>query len=194
MHKKTFFVICILAMVSLLAGCAGYTTKTSLPSGIKTIYVPTIKNKIILEDMNIYVPGMEVDITNAIINRFNEDGTVKVVSRKEDADAILYITLKNFDQEGARFTNLESVEEYRIFITTDVLLLKPKPDGTNDEILNERNFTGKWSYFKKSSTEAQRMENQADARVPLMTTLPVATQDAIRNYAHNVVDLVTEDW
>jgi hypothetical protein len=194
MRKNIFNICCWIVILAFMAGCAGYTTKTSLPSGIKTIYVPTVKNKLVLEDMLIYEPGMEVDITNAVIRRFNHEGDLKVVSRKEDADAILKIDLTRFDQEGTRFTNLESVEEYRLFITTNVQLVRPKPNGEQEILLDEKNFTGRTSYFRKTSTLEQRERNPADAREPLQTPLNTATQQAIEVYAHNVVDLITEDW
>jgi len=188
--RQFFLFLFILAAFAGIQGCAGYHTKMSPPAGIKTVYVPTVRNLIPLKDMLIYVPGMEVDITNAVIERFNFDGTLKVVSRKEDADAILYINLIRFDQEGTRFTNLESVEEYRLFITTDVKL---KDNRTDKNLIVEKNFTGKTSYFRQFSQLAKRNAGH-QFREPLQEVLKPATQRAIQDYAHNVVDLITEAW
>jgi hypothetical protein len=188
-------IVALLALFALVLcvnfqGCAGYTTKPELPYDIKTIYVPTIKNQIPLEDMIIYIPGMEVDMANAIIERFNFDGTLKVVSRKEDADATLYVYLKRFDQGGVQFTNLETVREYRLFITTDVQL---KNNRTDENLLRERNFTGKASYFVTLSKQSNRTGAPV-VQEGTALSLKEATQKAIQDYAHNVVDLVTEAW
>jgi len=174
-----------------LTSCAGYSNKIASPFNIKSIYVPTVTNQIPLESMIIYVPGMEVDITNAVINRFNFDGTLKVVSRPEDADAILHIQLRNFFQEGARFTRLESVEEYRLFLTTRVKL---KDSRTDETLLLENRFLGKTTYFRKLSTFDQRGNSSNEGREPIAVPLRDATDRAILDLANNLVDLVTEAW
>ena len=189
MFKKIYAALLALTLCVNLQGCAGYSTKHELPFNIKTIYVPTVRNVIPLQDMLIYVPGMEVDITNAVIQQLNFDGTLKVVSRKEDADATLYIVLTRFDQEGTRFTNLESVEEYRLFITTNVKL---KDNRTDEHLITEKNFTGKTSYFRQFTKLNDRSGSQVQE--PITEPLKLATQRAIQDYAHNVVDLITEAW
>ena len=103
MFKRIILVLCILTAVS---GC-GYSSKIQLPNDIKTIYVPTVVNQIPIEEMMIYIPGMEVDMTNAVIERFNFDGTLKVVSRPEDADATLKIYLRSFDKKPFIFFSRE---------------------------------------------------------------------------------------
>lgn len=193
MHKfiqRSFLPLFILLTLAGFQGCAGYHTKIESPFGIKTIYVPTVRNIIALHNMLIYVPGMEVDMTNAIIRRFNFDGSLKVVSRKEDADATLYIDLTHFDQEGTRFTNLESVEEYRLFITANIQM---KDNKTDETLLVEKNFTGRTSYFRQTSKGNVRSNGQT-FREPLQEVLKPATQKAIVDFAHNVVDLITEAW
>src|SRR5438105_3686986 len=85
-----------------LSGC-GYTQKTTLPQNVKTIYVETVKNKIPIENVYAYVPGLEMMATNAIIRRLQRDGNLRVVT-KDNADAILQCNLVSFDQEGVRFS------------------------------------------------------------------------------------------
>ena len=193
MHKsiqRSLLPLFIFLTLAGFQGCAGYHTKVESPFGIKTIFVPTVRNIIPLQDMLIYVPGMEVDMTNAVIQRFNFDGSLKVVSRKEDADATLYINLTRFDQEGVRFTNLESVEEYRLFITADIKL---KDNKTDETLLKEKNFTGRSSYFRQTSKGNVRNNGQS-FREPLQEVLKPATQKTIIDFAHNVVDIITEAW
>ena len=186
MQRKIFSILCFFL---ILQGCAGYSTQTKLPNDIQSIYVPSIRNLIPLENMLIHVPGMENDITNAVIARFKFDGTLKVVNRKENADATLYIDLTNFDQSGTRFTNLESVEEYRLFITTTVQL---KDNGTNESLIHEGSFRGETSYFRQFSRFASRDSERV--REPITQPLRDATVRAVQDYARNVVDLVTEAW
>ncbi len=163
-----------LALISA-SGC-GYTSKTKLPYDIKSIYVETVLNKIPIEQMYSYQPGLEMDITNAVIQRLQVDGNLKVVSDKDQADAILSTDLKAYEQEGVRFNSLEGVSEYRLFL---VLNLTLKHRETGEIIWNEPNFSGNDEYFV---TEVRSMGQRS------------ATTKAITDLAKKVVDRITEDW
>ncbi len=165
-------VLCLL--LGFNAGC-GYTQKTVLPAGIKTIHVETVRNKIPLGKLYAYEPGLEIKITNAIIRRLHVDGNLKVVPR-EKADAILEADLIGFDQEGMRFTGLERIEEYRLFVAVNLRLKNAK---TGDLLWEEPNFSGDASYFVTGPRAVSRTE---------------AADRAIDRLARNAVDRVVEDW
>ncbi len=157
-----------------LPGC-GYTQKSVLPQNIRTVYVETVKNKIPIENVYAYVPGLEMMSTNAIIRRFHRDGNLKIVTR-DKADAILQCDLISFDQEGVRFSSLERVSEYRLFVVVALRLLDAK---TGRVIWEEPNFSGDSEYFVSSVKSVAREE---------------AAQRAVDRLARNVVDRVVEDW
>ena len=163
-----------LVILSVIPGC-GYTRKSVLPEGIKTIHVDTVKNKIPMDHLSVYVPGLEISITNAIIKRMNRDGNLRVVS-KNDSDAVLESELISMDQEGVRFTNLESVEEYRLYL---VLAMRLRNTKTGEVIWEEPNFSGDAEYFVSGVRSIAREE---------------AAQRAVDRLAHNVVDRIVEDW
>lgn len=166
--------VALMAILIMSAGC-GYTRHTTLPQGIKTIYVDTVLNKIPIEKVYAYVPGLEMDITNAIIRRLHRDGTLRVVAR-EQADAVLKCDLIGLEQEGVRFTNLERVQEYRLFVVLSVKLVNGK---TNEVIWEEPNFSGDTSYFVSDVRTLAREE---------------AAARAIDRLAQNLVDRIVEDW
>ena len=157
-----------------LAGC-GYTTKTVLPRDIQTIYVETVRNKIPITEMYSYQQGLEMDITNAVINRLQVDGNLRVVRQKQ-ADAILKMDLIAYEQEGLRFTNLEEVEEYRMFLVLKMKLVDAK---TGEIIWEEPNFSGNTEYYV---TDIKQIGEQT------------AVERAVTNLAKNVVDRIVEDW
>ncbi len=157
------------------AGC-GYTQKTVLPNDIKTIYVDTVKNKIPIEKVYTYVPGLEIDITNAVIRRLHKDGNLKVVGSREEADAILETDLTGFEQEGLRFSSLESVEEYRMYLVVSLKLI----DGKTQNILwQEPNLSGDSEFYISDVRSINREE---------------ASRKTIDRLARNVVDRIVEDW
>jgi outer membrane lipopolysaccharide assembly protein LptE/RlpB len=163
-----------LVVAIALSGCS-YTRKTVLPRNIKTIYVETVKNKLKVEDIYAYQPGLEMDITNAVIRRLQQDGTVKVV-KKEHADAILKTDLLAFEQEGLRFDQLEEVKEYRLFIVVKLRLVDAK---TGDLIWEEPNFTGDNEYYV---TDVTSIGDQK------------AAVDVVHRLAYNIVARIVEDW
>ena len=164
----------ICGLLSVLSSC-GYTQKTVLPQDIKTIYVETVKNKIPIESVYAYVPGLEMMITNSVIRRLERDGKLRVVKR-EEADAVLQGDLISFDQEGVRFSSLERVEEYRLFVAVAMRLVDAKTGRT---IWEEPNFSGDSEYFVTGVKSVPREE---------------AAQRAVDRLARNIVDRIVEDW
>ncbi|MBU3759147.1 MAG: hypothetical protein FGM27_04380 [Candidatus Omnitrophica bacterium] len=161
--------------LAAVSGC-GYTQKTVLPENIKTVYVDTVKNKIAVTETYAYVPGLEIDITNAVIRRLHKDGNLKVVGEREGADAVLEMDLVSFEQEGLRFSSLESVEEYRMFIVLSMRLIH---GATQNVLWEEPNFSGDSEYYVSDVRSLNREE---------------ASRRAIDRLARNVVDRIVEDW
>jgi len=166
--------IVFLVTAVILSGC-GYTRKTVLPRNIKTIYIETVKNKLDAEKLYAYQPGLEMDITNAVIQRIHQDGTLKIVEQKK-ADAFLKTELVSLDQEGLRFTSLEGVAQYRLFIVVRMKLVDAK---TGDIIWEEPNFSGDTEYYVTTVTSIGEQK---------------AAVDAVHRLAYNIVDRITEDW
>ena len=160
--------------IFFIQGC-GYTQKTTLPREMKTIYVDTVENHIPLEDMYAYFPGLEMLITNAVVRRLNEDG-ILLVTHQKDADVVLKSKLIGFEQGGVRFSSLESVEEFRLFIVLSLELIDTK---TNEVIWAEPNFSGDAEYFVSDVRSTAREEG---------------SRRAVERLAKNVVDRIVEDW
>jgi hypothetical protein len=165
-----------LAFFILASAGRGYTQKTTLPQQIKSIYVKTVINKIPVQEIYTYQPGLEMAITKAVIRRLNKDGNLKVVASPEQADAVLEMDLVRYQQEGLRFNSLERVEEYRLFI---VLALRLVNTRTKDLIFEEPNFSGDSEYFVNEVRSVGREEGSVRA---------------VDRLARNVVDRIVEDW
>ena len=175
MKNLRLFTFPFLAIFLIFQTACGYTNKTVLPRGIKTVHVNTFRNKVSLGNVYAYEPGLEIKITNAVIRRLHQDGNLKVVEG-DKADTVLEGDLTSFDQEGARFSGLERVEEYRLFL---VVALRLRDRKTGEIIWEENNFSGDASYFVLGPRAVSRGE---------------AVDRAIERLAHNIVDRVAEDW
>ncbi len=175
MPRPRFLSFLFLTLILCLQVSCGYTQKTVLPRDIKTIHVDTFKNKIRLENIYAFEPGLEIKITNAIIRRLHQDGNLRVKSR-EDADVILEGDLIAFDQEGVRFTGLERVEEYKLYVAAALRLVDRQ---TGEVLWEEPNFSGDASYFVTG---------------PRAVSRSAASERAVDRLARNAVDRIVEDW
>lgn len=175
MQRLRLFPVSFLALAFFLQAGCGYTRKTVLPRNIKTIHVETVKNKIPLGRVYAYEPGLEIKITNAIIRRLHQDGNLRV-STRDKSDVVLEANLISFDQEGLRFTGLERIEEYRVYVT---LSLKLRDAKTGEILWEEPNFSGDASYFVLGPRASSRGQ---------------AAERAIERLARNTVDRIVEDW
>jgi len=147
----------------------------SLPRDIKTVYVDTFQNKMVLGQIYAYEPGLEIKITKAVIRRLQMDGNLKVVKR-ENADAVLEGKLTGIEQAGLRFTGLERIEEYRLYLVVDLNLRDQK---TGETLWKEQNFSGDATYFVTGPRAVSRGE---------------AVERATERLARNIVDRIVEDW
>jgi len=166
-----------LAFCIAASGC-GYTTKSILPKNIKTIHVEPFKNAIDFTSgsgRNIYLPLLEVDARNAVIDRYLFDGNLRIV-KPELADLILKGELKKYERSGLRFTDDDDVEEYRVHITVSFELLNVRNEKNS---WTEPGFVGEATYFV-TGPEASSEESAVDA--------------AILDLARRIIERTIEDW
>ncbi|MBI4395385.1 MAG: LptE family protein [Candidatus Omnitrophica bacterium] len=164
----------VLACLCFFLGC-GYTQEIKLPSGIKTIAVKTFKNEIPPEEQFAYRPGLEIELTNALIDRFILDGNLRVVDESE-ADAVLEGAIISYEQEGLRFDRLEDVEEYRLFL---VVKFKLTDQRTKNVIMEQPNFSGRAEFFVNRNPTSNRR---------------IAANSATFDLAKSLVDRIVEEW
>ncbi len=177
-QKFRWMVVWLAAMS--LTGCA-YATKSLLPENIQRVNVAPVKSSIDLSaeitdktPFRVYRPGLEVEITNAIINRYIFDGTLKVASA-EKADALLEATLVDYRRDALRYSEGEDIQEYRLSVTVEAVF-KAKADG---KILWSKRIAGDTTFFLAGSRAIS--EDQAATR-------------AVEDVARRVVEATIEYW
>jgi Lipopolysaccharide-assembly len=181
MVRRSSFLVLLIFLSIVSSGC-GYTAGSLLPSGLKTIYVDNFKNTIDVgkettegSKYALYRPGIENDVTNAIVNRFTFDGNLKIVP-KEKADVILQGKLTDYRKEALRYDNADNVEEYRVKITVEMKLVKTSDDKV---LWSENAFTGESTYNTTGS---------------FVTTEEAARDKALEDLARRVVERTIEGW
>ena len=176
---KNFILLPVLMIMFL--GC-GYSTRSLALKNYKKIHVEPFTNKINLTDegseyrkLVTYYPALEVNITQAVIDRFIFDGNLKVVQIK-DADLILKGELIAYLREALRYRNDEDVEEYRIILIVNLSLWEK---DKNEPLWQEMNFKGETTYFT-SGSNAKTEER--------------AIQDLMVDFSRRVIERIVEPW
>lgn len=178
--NRSLIVLSLIAVLSA-AGC-GYTTRSLLPPEYKTIYVENVKNAINVtaeqNDLRMYRgyrPGMEVELTKAIIDRYLFDGNLKMAP-EESADLILKADLIDFKRDPLRYDANNNIEEYRIKLFVNMELQDAR---TGKTVWKENGFAGETTY----STTGTNAKSEG-----------AAVTDAIRDLARRVVERTIEAW
>lgn len=164
-----------------ISGC-GYTTHSLLAPGYRSIYVEDFINKINITQEQTdermyrgYRPGMEIDITKAVIDRYILDGNLKIAGR-EDANLILRGELLDFRKEALLYDANNNVEEYRLRLVVNIELLDSK---TNKILWRETDFSGETAFRTGGS---------------LAKSEATAIKEANADLARRIVERTVEGW
>lgn len=164
-----------------IAGC-GYTTRPGLAPHLKTVYVKPFVNKIDVTQLTtsdgrfpIYRHRMEVDLTNAVISRYQFTGLLRPATA-ERADCRLDGELVEFRRDALRYTASQQVEEWRLNVVVNLRFV----DQTTQTVLwEESRFTGDTTYFALGANA----ESES-----------AALDRAITDLARRIVERSVEDW
>ena len=164
-------------LIVFMAGC-GYSSRSALPANLRTVYVEPMKNSIDFTNenrRNVYFPLMEVNARNAIVKRIRFDGSLRLVEEPQ-ASMILKSDLVAYERQPIRYDENENVEEYRVQVVVDMVLLDNKQNMT---IWEEKNFVGEATYFPEG---------------PNAISEAAALDKAMEDLGRRVVERIVENW
>jgi len=153
----------------LVSGCLGYRVGAVGRLSYRSIAVPMFQNET-------QQPQLEAPITNAILKRFQADGTLQVNSEPR-ADVVVRGRITRYERAVLRYVQTadNNAREYRVSIT--IVIEARQPNG--DVVLPPTTITGATDTFVGS--DLQSAEQQA---------LPLVADDLARQ----VVNLLAESW
>ena len=183
--RRTQLALAIMLLLStyglLLAGC-GYSTRSGLAPHLRTVYVKPFGNRIDLTRVStnlqrfpLYRHGMEVDLTNSVLERFQFTGLLRPATQAQ-ADARVEGEIVEFRRDALRSDASSNVEEWRLSVVANVRFY----DQTNNTILwEDPRLIGDTTYFALGSNT--ELESAALAR-------------AMTDLARRVVERTVESW
>ena len=159
--------LAVALIAALLCGGCAYRLGPTSTLDIKTVAVPNFKNTTLQ-------PRISVQITNAVIKRFQTDGSIRVVS-EDTADATLTGEIVGWDRAPLRYNiyNAYVPSEYLLTVTAHVVLTNNR---TGKRIF-DTNIAGTTFYF--FGDDLAQAERQA---------LPLAADDLAKRIADRILD------
>ena len=178
MKKRYIYILLVLLLT--IGGC-GYGLGLGafyLPY-IKTIYVETFDNKT-------YEANIEITISDDIRILFNENGTLKVVNSREEADCLLQGEIIEYRRQPSRYSEEDEkiVDEYKLVLITNLKFT----DLVKKRVLwTEQNFFGYAYYVVSGPRVATQTHVYANSETE---AFPLAAADLARN----IIDRTIENW
>lgn len=172
--KRSRLIYGIPVVLALIAAattsCVGYKLGSTLPPGIKSIYVTAFVNET-------KEPQIETDTTQATMQEFQRDGTLRVTA-KDQADAMLDVTLTRFALEPLSYNRNDplTTQEYRMRISARVVFTRLRPEL---KVMSDRTVQGEATF---------------DLAGDMFTSKQRALPEASRDLAHDIVESVVEYW
>ena len=174
-------VLLLLTCFIMVSGC-GYTSNSLLPPEQDSIHVTNFVNKIDIGAQvsnrrvdYTYRPGLENDITRAVIDQFIIDRALSI-KRPDEAVLLMKGELTSFRQFPIIYNTDDDVEAYRIEILVNMGLYDNR---TGDLIWQENEFMGQTEYTVEG---------------PNAKTESMATQDAVQDLAGRIRERTIEAW
>ncbi len=159
----------LLAGVVALNGCAGYrvgNTSGRDLQGVRSVYVPTARNTSLS-------PDLQMTVTNAVIRRFNSDGTLEV-NQSQYADSELDMVVTNVQLTPVRSSvnDILVTAEYQVTIDATVTYVNRK---LGRKIFENTTLTGATTFFTQADIqegERQALPLAAEGPSPTMSSRP----------------------
>ena len=107
--------------VALISGGCGYSLRTSLPPGIKSVHVPVLENKTA-------EPGIEDFITQALTQAVVQSARVRIARNAQEADAILSGSIVVYRLAALSFDRSANVTSYRLVIALALTFKEVRTD------------------------------------------------------------------
>lgn len=186
MQLKALFLFLILGV--FFFSCGYYSLAGSIPPHIRTLNIPLMDN----ETAEF---GLAEDITDGILQRFNEEGILHVKD-DDSADSILRGTVKKVTDGPYTYSKTESVSEYRYKI--DIFI--EWYDLKEEKSLLKGKYSGWGAYGLSGDIGSDGIDNDGDGKTDaddddeFGEPRTFATRVAVRKIAEDILNDIMTTW
>jgi len=143
--------------VALVSGGCGYSLRTSLPPGIRSVHVPVLENKTA-------EPGIEDFITQALTQAVVQSARVRIARNAQEADATLSGSIVEYRLAALSFDRSANVTSYRLIIGLALTFKDTKQDKIlwkQDRIEERADFLVEGQVSQTLARETQAVQRAA---------------------------------
>ncbi len=157
--------------LTLPYGCSYSPNPANFPVHLRTIAVPVLQNRTTQ-------PGLESEVTEAVVDRFVRDNNLRVVGENE-ADLLITGAITGYSNAVFGFNAREQAQEYQVALTVS---LTAKDRVKNREMWRDDNLVRTANYFVVAAP-GQEVQDEATGR-----------RNAIEKIADAVLNKTVEGW
>lgn len=175
-------------LVFLTLSCSYYSLAGSIPSHIKSVHIPLFENQTSQFDL-------AEDITDFIINQFNESGVLRI-ENDQNCSSILKGKIKSISNGPYTYNKEESISEYRYKINVQIEWY----DVKNDKNILESNYSGYGAYGISGDIGTDGIDNDTDGKIDdqdddeFGEPRAFATRVAMSKIAEDVLNDIMTTW
>lgn len=152
---------------AFLAASCGYTTKSLVDEGYRTVAIPVFANATDRHDL-------EIEVTRAVVEEMQARTHLRVVPEGDSPDLVLRGTLEEVDEQGVSRRKYQRIREQDVFVTAEVVVEDPRSGKT---------------------VVAKRRVTEREAFVPVVgEDVRTAREEAVRALAERVVRTLESSW
>ena len=133
----------LLLLLGLTSGCGIYSVKGSMAPHLKTVAIPLFDNR--TAEFRV-----AEDLTDAVINSFTRDNSLKIADRGA-ADVLIEGTIIQIDDRAGAFDENESVQDMKIYLSVQIKC----SDQVRREVLWQERLTHFGSYDPGGGPDAR---------------------------------------
>ena len=180
--------VIIISNLIFLVSCGFYSMAGSIPPYIKSIAIPLMDNQTAEF-------GLAEDITDGILDEFNEAGILRV-SDENSAHSILRGTIKKVTEGPYTYSKQESVSEYRYKIDVKIDWY----DVSQEKNLLEGTYSGFGAYGLSGDIGSDGIDNDNDGKMDAEDDdefgepRAFATKVAVRKIAEDILNDIMTTW
>ena len=141
--NRIFLLSFAIAGALIVMSCGAYTTRTRLPSHLRTVYIQTFENK----TSEFLLPQ---EIAEGLVAKFQEEGDLQVTT-STSADAYLEGTILRYEEEPLTYVGGGSVLQRKVRIFVDVRFV----DRVRDEVIWEAEQLERWAVYDSETEEEE---------------------------------------
>ena len=130
-------------VIVIIIACCGYSTRSILPSHLKSIAIPVVGNETIK-------PGLGELLTEQLSEDFTKDRNLKITTL-DRANLVLECKITNYEKSPQSYTANQDVIAWKITLAAEI----NAEDKSKSESLTKGNISTWITYDTKTETEEQ---------------------------------------